>query len=206
MRGRCFPTLPPPLRGSPRPAGVAAQAALLCALPGCIPVEKGAFDSAEPPSSVESSPTTTPAPGDDPAPADRDSGEVEVAPAPLTLRFIDGVLELWSTPAQPGARVGLAETRGPCLEAGACWAGEDCRSPFVGADGVERPPLCRSLAAYGALTLEAGVPLSAVDEDSTLFRPSSADDISWSLTGADGACVAGGANPAYFSGCTPFLP
>lgn len=207
MRTRRFPTLPRPL---PLPSGwlgVAAQAALLCALPGCILVEKGTFDSGAPPSSTEASPTTEPTPGGAPGPAEGEAdGGVEALPAPLTLRFIDGVLELWSTPAQPGAQVGLAETRGPCLEAGACWAGEDCRSPFLGADGVERPPICRTLASYGALTLEAGVPLSAVDADSTLFRPSSADDMSWSLTTADGACVAGGADPAHFSGCTPHVP
>jgi hypothetical protein len=47
--------------------------------------------------------------------------------------------------------------------AGACWTGEDCRTPFVGADGVERPPLCRALGPDGRLTLEAGVDLAAVD-------------------------------------------
>jgi hypothetical protein len=203
MRARRFPTLPRPL---PR-AATAGRAALLWALPGCILVEKGTFDSGAPPSSVESSPTTDPAPVDAPPdPEDGGAGGAEVRPAPLSLRFIDGALQLSSTPAQPGGLVGLAETRGPCVSAGACWTGEDCRTPFVGADGVERPPLCRGLGPDGRLTLEAGVDLAAVDADSTLFRPSSADDMSWSLTAADGSCVAGGADPAHFSGCAPFVP
>jgi len=206
MRARRFPTLPHPLRR----AATAARAVLLCGLPGCILVEKGTFDSGGPPSSVESSPTTDPAPVDAPPAAEDggagDAGGAEVRPSPLSLRFVDGALQLSSTPAAPGGSVGLAETRGPCVAAGACWTGEDCRTPFVGADGVERPPICRALGPDGRLTLEAGVALAAVDADSTLFRPSSADDMSWSLTAPDGSCVSGGADPASFSGCTPSAP
>ncbi len=168
---------------------------------GCMIVEKGALDSGAPPASVvlpedSAQPTPDTAATEEPAPT---------APR-LELRWTDERLEIASTPPSPGLLVGLAETRGPCLAVGACWTGEDCAEGFTDATGHLWGPICRPLDAAGALVLQGGAAISAVDADHTALRPETAGNITWSLWTERGGspttpCWAGGADPASLPDC-----
>lgn len=171
---------------------------------GCMIVEKGLFDTASTPESAELSPST---PADEPA----DGGAEPERPAPtsptLRLSWADDTLEITSSPPSPGMWVGLAETRGPCLELGACWTGEDCREGAPDAEGGPWGPLCRGLDAAGALRLQGGAPISAVDLEHTALRPDTAAHITWTLwsageAGPSAPCWSGGADPEAAPGCT----
>ena len=196
MRAKFAATAQPPNRPLRRVVTLAAVGLLA---PGCLLVDKALLDTGSPPSSVALPDAATPAVGDTAGPASSE------APS-LTLSWTDDTLQVQSHPPAPGAFVGLAETRGPCVALSACWTGEDCRDGFTDAAGRVYGPTCRVLDATGALSLAGGTPIASVDAAHTALRPESAGNITWSLwtAGPDGPttpCWAGGADPAGEAGC-----
>ncbi|MEN0065861.1 MAG: hypothetical protein AAGA48_27220 [Myxococcota bacterium] len=133
-----------------------------------------------------------------------DSGDIEATSEAPPLRFrigwtLEGITLQIENGSEEGYFFGLAETDGPCNDAGTCWTGEDCLNGF-GDYGY-----CHPMSGTGG-TLRYGAAPSDVEEGSTTVfgAPELSSTVTYFIESADaGACWVGGHDPSYYTalGC-----